>query len=165
MTSLDRILKKAKKENKVFIDLNFDIREQVLHILENHPTIKSQKQLAEKLKKKESEVSRMLGGLQNLTLESISKLTSVLGSDIIMTDLKAREKYQTALSNFIVFDAVEVPDIHSQLTETQNVIERLQRQAKPFITANNQAATSTKNSHNTSWISISRYHTYEKAAS
>lgn len=91
--ALDKILKNINPENQVYVDLNLDIREQILYILSHHPKIKNQKQLAKELKKKDSEVSRILSGMHNLTLETIAKLTAILGHDIIMTDLKAKEKY------------------------------------------------------------------------
>jgi len=89
------ILKKAydklNPENKIFSAKNIDISQQVLAILEEKGW--TQKDLAQKLGKYESDVSRMLSGLQNLTLKTITKLEAVLESDIIITPLKAKEKF------------------------------------------------------------------------
>ena len=41
----------------------------------------------------ESEVSKWLSGLHNLTLKSITKMETILGNDIIITPLEACEKY------------------------------------------------------------------------
>jgi transcriptional regulator with XRE-family HTH domain len=99
--AFSRILKRTKPENKIFVDLGLDISEQVRFIIANHPTLKSQKAIATALGKEESEISKWLSGLHNLTLESLSKLTAVLGQDIIMTDLKAKEKYSTKGKNAV----------------------------------------------------------------
>jgi transcriptional regulator with XRE-family HTH domain len=66
---------------------------QVAELLSTHPTIKTQKQLADALGKNASEISKWLSGLHNITLESITKMEAVFGADIIMTDIKAKEKY------------------------------------------------------------------------
>lgn len=112
---LDNIIKDAKPENRIFVDLNLDIREQILDILSRHPKIKTQKQLATALGKKDSEISRVLSGLQNLTLETIAKLQAVLEQEIIMTDLKARKKYLSYERENIIlsvqpFEKRDIPD-------------------------------------------------------
>lgn len=81
--------------DKKFVDYALAIAEQVRHYLAHSSDIKSQRELAEKLGKTESEVSRWLSGLHNISLESIAKLSAALGEDVIMTDIQAREKYQT----------------------------------------------------------------------
>ena len=43
----------------------------------------SQKELAEKLDKRPSEINKWLGGEHNLTLRTIAKIEDVLGEDII----------------------------------------------------------------------------------
>ena len=100
--------------------MNLDIREQILFILSSHPKIKNQNQLAEKLKKKDSEVSRLLSGMHNLTLETIAKLTAILGHDIIMTDLKAKEKYQiTTLENYSIYG---IESIHDKVNALKKIM-------------------------------------------
>lgn len=91
----DKIEKEITKEHTFFVDLGFDLAKQVKHVISTHPTIKSQKDLAIAMGKKESEVSKMLSGLHNLTLESIAKMCWALDFDLIMTDLKAQEKYNS----------------------------------------------------------------------
>jgi transcriptional regulator with XRE-family HTH domain len=96
-----RILNRIKPENKIFVDLNLEISRQVRHYLKSHGEIRTQKQLAERLQKEESEISRWLSGLHNLTLDSISKLTAAIGEDIILTDLQARAKYQQTIVVYV----------------------------------------------------------------
>lgn len=93
----DEIEKGIKKEHTFFVDFGFDFAKQVKYVFATHPTIKTQKDLALALGKKESEISRMLTGLHNLTLESISKICGVLDYDLILTDLKAQQKYNSYL--------------------------------------------------------------------
>ena len=51
----------------------------------------SQRDLAQRLGKSEAEVSRMLSGLHNLTLKTLTRLEVALGEDIFTTPQKARE--------------------------------------------------------------------------
>lgn len=91
---LEKILREAKPENRIFIELNLGIRWQVLHILSTHATIKNIEQLAKEMNVGKIALNTKLNGLNDITLEFIAKLTAVLGEDIIMTDLKAKEKYK-----------------------------------------------------------------------
>lgn len=84
---------KAKPENKRYISKNLDIANQV-HVLLEKKRI-NQKEFAKLLNKKESEVSKWLSGFHNLTLKSIAKMEAVLESDIILTPLKACDKYKS----------------------------------------------------------------------
>lgn len=90
---VERLRAKITDENRIFVRKNLAISEQVTCLLEEKGW--TQKQLAQKLGKNESEVSKLLSGLHNLTLMSIAKLEAVLGSDIITTPIVACEKYKT----------------------------------------------------------------------
>nr|WP_299206390.1 helix-turn-helix transcriptional regulator [uncultured Brumimicrobium sp.] len=79
--------------NEKFIEKNTDIVEEIYALMEQHG-VKSQKELAKLLGKKESEVSKLLTGIQNMTLRSITNLEVALGTDIIMTASKAKEKFR-----------------------------------------------------------------------
>lgn len=78
--------------NKKFVEKNTDIVEEIFRIMEENG-INSQKELAQLLNKKESEISKVLSGLHNMTLRSITSLEVALGTDIILTNSKAKEKY------------------------------------------------------------------------
>jgi transcriptional regulator with XRE-family HTH domain len=82
---------KVPKENKQFVSKNLDISQQVFAILEEKGW--SQIDLAKQLGKHKSDVSRMLSGLQNLTLKTITKLEAILETDIILTPMKAEQKF------------------------------------------------------------------------
>lgn len=79
--------------NEKFVEKNTDIVEEIYALMEQHG-INSQKELAKLLEKKESEVSKLLSGIQNMTLRSITNLEVALGTDIILTTSKAKEKYE-----------------------------------------------------------------------
>lgn len=72
-------------ESKIFVDLSMNIAHTV-HLLMEQQGLR-QKDLAERLDKSEAEVSKILGGLQNLTLRTIAKLESALGEPIIHVPL------------------------------------------------------------------------------
>jgi transcriptional regulator with XRE-family HTH domain len=88
-----RIREKIKPEQKLFIRKNLAISEQISSILESKGW--SQKRLASEMGKKQSEISKLLSGMHNLTLHSIAKVEAVLGEDVITTPLEAKEKYKT----------------------------------------------------------------------
>ncbi len=89
---VDRIRKRILPEQRIYIKKNLSIAHQVSTILQQRGW--SQKVFAKHLGKEASEVSKLLSGLHNLTLQSISKMESVLGEDIIITPIEAKEKYR-----------------------------------------------------------------------
>ena len=90
---VERLRARILPENRIFVRKNLAISEQVEALRKEKGW--TQKELAQKLGKTESEVSRLLSGLHNLTLKSIAKLEAELGSDIITTPLEASRKYKS----------------------------------------------------------------------
>ncbi|GGI58485.1 helix-turn-helix domain-containing protein [Winogradskyella haliclonae] len=78
---LQEVLNEIPKETKIFVRLYTDIVTRINQLLEMKGL--SQKDLAEKLDKRPSEVNKWLKGEHNLTLRSIAKMQSALESDII----------------------------------------------------------------------------------
>lgn len=74
---------KVSDEVKRFVDHSFDIVNKIYEILEKQG--KSQRDLANLLGKKESEISKWMQGTHNFTLKSIAKIESVLGEKLIVT--------------------------------------------------------------------------------
>ena len=100
----ERLLKQTKPENRQFVEKNLAISYQVRSILDTHPTINSQKALAEALGKEPSEISKWLSGLHNIGLENITRMEAVLGQDIILTVEQAKERYaKPAAGDYQVF--------------------------------------------------------------
>lgn len=101
------MLAKVDPEDRRFVEKNLAISFQVREILDNHPTINTQKALAEALGKEPSEISKWLSGLHNIGLENITKMETALGRDIILTDEQAKERYAKAdKGNFQLFQTV-----------------------------------------------------------
>jgi DNA-binding transcriptional regulator YdaS (Cro superfamily) len=99
----ERLLKEVTPEESQFVEKNVAIGRQVRHILAVHPTINSQKALADALGKEPSEISKWLSGLHNIGLENITKMEVALGRDIILTDEQARERYEKPATGYQVF--------------------------------------------------------------
>lgn len=92
---IQRIREHIKSEDRLFVRKNIDISNQIEAILEEKGW--NQKQFAKLLEKKESEVSKWLSGTHNLTLQSISKIEAVLGTDVITTPIEACKKYKSTV--------------------------------------------------------------------
>jgi transcriptional regulator with XRE-family HTH domain len=85
---IERIRSKIKPENRIFVQNNLEISDQISELLKTKGW--TQKDLALSLGKSESEVSKLLSGLHNLTLKTLVKLEVQLGSDIITTPKKCK---------------------------------------------------------------------------
>lgn len=114
-----RLRSKIKPENRIFVKKNLAISEQI-EVLRKEKGW-SQKELAKQLDKTESEVSRMLSGLHNITLKSISKLEAVFGNDIIITPLQACEKYKT-VEYLTIKEYIPVPQSSGQETDYEEQV-------------------------------------------
>jgi len=88
---IDRYKNKVRDENRRFIERNLQISNQISEILVKKGL--TQKDLACLLGKHESEISKILSGLHNITLKTITKIETVLSEDIIMTPSEASRKY------------------------------------------------------------------------
>ena len=92
-TVYDRIRARIKPETRRYVRINMAIAMRVADILQ----IKgwTQKDLAKKLGKAESEVSKWLSGSHNLTLKSIAKMEAVLGVEVLATTQREEIRYVT----------------------------------------------------------------------
>ena len=78
---IDGIRKDISSESKQQIELSVAIANRIYEILEIKGM--TQKDLAQRLGKTETEVSRWLSGTHNLTLSTICKISTALGEDIV----------------------------------------------------------------------------------
>jgi len=76
-----RILDKTPKSTKIYVRLYGDIVVRIHELIEEKGL--NQKQLAEGMNKKPSEISKWLNGEHNFTLRSLAKLEAELGEPII----------------------------------------------------------------------------------
>jgi transcriptional regulator with XRE-family HTH domain len=89
---VERLKNKIRPENRIFIRKNLAISEQVQYILEQKGW--TQKDLANNMGKHESEISKWLTGLHNLTIQSISLMEAALEAEIIITPLEVDSKFR-----------------------------------------------------------------------
>lgn len=79
--TVDRLLKNTPKDVEIFVDLYADLVVRINQLLREKDITK--KELADKLKKKPSEISKWLNGEHNFTLRSIAKLSAELGESLL----------------------------------------------------------------------------------
>ncbi len=87
----DKALNSVEEDVKRFVENSMDVADQIHYILSEKNI--TQRELADLLNKNESEISKWMSGTHNFTFRSISKLEAILGADIMLTPLKAKEKY------------------------------------------------------------------------
>lgn len=73
--------KSIPKEIDIFVSMSFDIVDRIHEILKSMNL--SQKDFADLLGKKESEVSKWMTGTHNFTLKTIAKIEHILGYSIV----------------------------------------------------------------------------------
>tara|TARA_R110002012_G_scaffold55398_4_gene141459 strand:- start:122974 stop:123390 length:417 start_codon:yes stop_codon:yes gene_type:complete len=77
---LDKIRKIRNRYIDIFIDNSFDLSDRIQHLMELNDM--DQKDLAQKLNKKESEISKWMSGSHNFTLKTLAKIEDVLGDKL-----------------------------------------------------------------------------------
>lgn len=87
---LDEIRQTMTPEMKRQMDLSVQIANRIYEIMEDKGL--SQKDLAHLLGKTETEVSRWLSGTHNMTMATLAKISSALGTDIIRVTKRRNRK-------------------------------------------------------------------------
>ncbi len=93
----DFALSQVSDEAKRFVDNNMKIANQIHSILEKQG--KTQKDLAELLGKRESQVSKWLSGMHNFTVKTISRIEDVLKEKIITTPIQSENDFLKMLES------------------------------------------------------------------
>jgi len=86
---MDEIRSTITPEMKLQMEMSVAIANRIYEILEAKGM--TQKELAQKLGKTETEVSRWLSGTHNLTLSTICKISTALGEEIVIVPKLALE--------------------------------------------------------------------------
>lgn len=94
---MDEIRQTISPDMKIQMELSVAIANRIYSILEQRGL--SQKDFARLMGKTETEVSRWLSGTHNLTISTISKITSVLGEDIIVPAAYSVSGYRCSYLN------------------------------------------------------------------
>ncbi len=113
----DRIRNRTKPETRQYVQKNLAIVAEVSRVVKEKGW--TQKELAKKMGKTESEVSKWLSGLHNLTLKSIIKLEVVL--DTILLEVPDSAIKHTSAIQYTTF-VVEKPFEKRQQEKPENEI-------------------------------------------
>jgi transcriptional regulator with XRE-family HTH domain len=98
-TVYDRIRNRTKPETRQYVHKNLALVAEVSRIMKEKGW--SQKDLAKKMGKTESEISKWLSGLHNLTLKSITKMEVVLEATLLEVPQSA--PMQSSAIQYITF--------------------------------------------------------------
>lgn len=82
-SAFERLRAKIQPHDREFASLSLDIVDQIHEILNAKGW--SQKTLADKMGKRESEISRLLSGTHNLSILTLAKIQLALGKTVICT--------------------------------------------------------------------------------
>ena len=123
--TVDRLLKSTPKDVEIFADWYADLVVRINQLLRENDINK--KELAEKMDKKPSEISKWLSGEHNFTLRSLAKLSAELGEPLM--EVPKRKPHATFISGysrsvhtFVVYKKIE-PAKPSKVIEWQQANE------------------------------------------
>lgn len=123
--TVDRLLKSTPKDVEIFVDWYADLVVRINQLLRKKNI--SKKELAEKMDKNPSEISKWLGGEHNFTLRSLAKLSAELGEPLL--EVPKRKPHATFISGysrsvytFVVYKKIE-PAKSSKVIEWQQANE------------------------------------------
>lgn len=94
-SKFDKLISRTPAQVKKFVDLSFDIVDEVDNKLKNDG--KTRSDLASLLNKNESEISKILSGMHNTTIKSVCKIAAILDMDILTTPSKEAVKYASEI--------------------------------------------------------------------
>ncbi|MBX0334844.1 helix-turn-helix transcriptional regulator [Pontibacter sp. HSC-14F20] len=103
------------ESGKRFIDKSLQIGDEIVRLLEEKSM--TQRQLAEALGKKESQVSKWLTGFHNFTLKTITEIEDVLGEDILLPYLEAKKRFSK--TPVVLHQTVVRPEVYDQLRDVE----------------------------------------------
>ena len=89
--TVDRLLKSTPKDVEIFVDWYADLVVRINQLLRENNINK--KELAEKMDKKPSEISKWLSGEHNFTLRSLAKLSAELGENLFEVPKRKAKRY------------------------------------------------------------------------
>ena len=116
---LVRIKNRIPSFKKRMMEISFDISAQIYEYMKKENNM-SQKELAKRLNKKESEVSKWLTGGHNFTIETIAKIEEVLNQKILMVPMFAQEdlgiKYSS--TEYVSINKTETVIVNDDLSLT-----------------------------------------------
>lgn len=118
-SEFEKLLSKTPKDVEKFVDLSFDIVDEVDNELLKIG--KNRSYLASLLDKSESEISKILSGMHNSTVKSVSKIAAALNTDILTTPMREAKKYAEIISTL----QSKIDELTQALFEKEIKIEKL----------------------------------------
>lgn len=108
--TVDKLLKNTPKDVEIFVDWYADLVVRINQLLRENDITK--KELAEKLDKKPSEISKWLNGEHNFTLRSLAKLSAELGEPLLEVPKRKPQAtfisgYSRSVHTYVVFKKIE----------------------------------------------------------
>ena len=107
----ERIMSKTSEETKLFVKKYGDIMVRVYQILKEKRI--TQKDLAERMGKSQSEISKWLSGEHNFTLRSLTRLEAELGTEIIY--VPKRDSFHVQRGGQVKASAVKAEPISNKV--------------------------------------------------
>jgi len=126
----ERMMAKMPKDIKIFVDKYADIVVRINQLLKEKGF--TQKELARKMNKKPSEISKWLNGNHNLTLRSIARLEAELGENILYVPRRitfqsagGNKAYMTVYRNNNINTKVEFTRVNSIQIRTDKTLSHV----------------------------------------
>lgn len=123
--TVDRLLQNSPKDVEIFVDWYADLVVRINQLLREKRITK--KELAVKMDKRPSEISKWLNGEHNFTLRSLAKLSAELGEPLLEVPIRKAKPafisgYSRSVYTFVVFKKKDSKK-PSQMNEWQQANE------------------------------------------
>lgn len=106
---LDKIRKVRNKYIDIFIDNSFDLSARIQYLMDLNGF--DQKELARRLDKNESEISKWMSGSHNYTIKTLAKVEEVLGNKLLT--VCSEEEYKNKTEVVIIYQEYQYNHIKS----------------------------------------------------
>ncbi|RNL54315.1 XRE family transcriptional regulator [Pedobacter jejuensis] len=100
---MEQLRSEISVEDKALIDDSFALSNRIAYLLKKHKI--SQKNLAQKLQKRESEISKWLSGGHNFTQQTLTKISLAIGEPIYQIP-GAEVQIEKAIDSIHIFKAI-----------------------------------------------------------
>jgi transcriptional regulator with XRE-family HTH domain len=102
---MEKLRAKISPEDKILMEESYALADRIYFLLEKHKI--SQRELAKKLSKNESEISKWLSGTHNFTFETLTKIGIAIGERVFTipkkseVDIQQIHHFENVLKSFI----------------------------------------------------------------
>lgn len=131
----DMLQKKISEDLRIFAERSFDLIDRVYFLLEQKGW--TQRDLADKMGKRESEISKLLSGVHNITLKTLAKLEAAFGEPVIRIEGQSKSEKPLTIKEKIV-EEVKALEEPGMLLRIQKFLQTLESPTQ-LIEGNAQA--------------------------